>query len=63
MLNFLLKTRQNRLCRIQAHGQRHEKRVRLRQPVRAVAGMQLTVNGDSIMETQVTGLRVDRGAS
>ena len=62
MLNFLLRTRQKRFYRIQAHWQRHEKHVSLRQPARAVAGMQPTVNGDNTMEMQVTSLRIDSGA-
>ena len=38
VLNLLLKTRQKRLYRIHAHGQRHGKHVRLPPPARAVAG-------------------------
>ena len=44
--------RQGRAHHIHAHGQRHGKHVRLRPPTRTVAGMLLTANGDSIMQTQ-----------
>ncbi len=51
MLNFLLETRQKRLCRIHARGQRHRKHVRLQLPTRAFAGH--AAHGQRrLMETQ-----------
>ena len=52
MLNFLLKTRQKRLCRIHARGQRHRNTYVYNYQRDRLQGMLLTANGDNIMETQ-----------
>ena len=52
MLNFLLKTRQKRLCRIHARGQRHRNTYVYNYQRERLQGMLLTANGDNIMETQ-----------
>ena len=52
MLNFLLKTRQKRLCRIHARGQRHRNTYVYNYQRERLQGMLLTANEDNIMETQ-----------
>ena len=61
MLNFLLKTRQKKILPYTSALATARETRKLTATSRAVAVMQFTSNGDSIMETQVTSLRVDMG--